>query len=60
MTVDQYTSEHDFNDCIEIRKDQEVVFKGTIRGLQNHFYDLAQCEIKKNYQLTEHSHYLTI
>ena len=60
MTVDQYTSKYEFNDHVEIRKDQKVVFKGTIRKLQDHFYDLGQCELKKSYQLTEHSHDLKI
>lgn len=43
MTVDQYTLELCVNQHVEIAKNGKVVFKGTIRELQEHFYTWGQC-----------------
>lgn len=60
MTVDQYTSKFCVNDYVEIKKEGEIVFKGTIKELQELFYTLGQCIIEERYQLTEHSHYIKL
>ena len=60
MTVDQYTVEIPAGQCVEIVKGGNVVFKGTIRDLQEYFYTLCQCEIDgKPYQIAS-THHITI
>lgn len=60
MTVDQYTVEIPADQCVEIIKDGKIVFKGTIRELQKHFYTWCQCEVDDNpYQLVN-THYIRI
>ena len=45
MTIDQYTLEIYVDQCVEIAKNGKIVFKGTIRELQEHFYTLCQCDV---------------
>ena len=60
MTVDQYTLELSVKECIEISIDEKIMFKGTIRELQEHFYTLCQREINEEpYQLAS-THYIKI
>ena len=60
MTVDQYTLELSVGQCVEITKNGKIVFKGTIRELQEHFYTLCQCEVDSEpYQLAN-THYIKI
>ena len=60
MTVDQYTLEILVDQCVEISRDGKLVFKGTIRELQEHFYTLGQCEVyEEPYQLAN-THYIKI
>ena len=60
MTVDQYTLDVSVKECVEIAKDGKIVFKGTIRELQEHFYTLCQCEVDgEPYQLAN-THYIKI
>ena len=60
MTVDQYTLEFPVNQFVEITKDKKIVFKGTIRELQTHFYTWGQCEVDDvPYQLAN-MHYIKI
>lgn len=60
MTVDQYTLGITVDQCVEISKDGKIVFKGTIRELQEHFYTLGQCEVNEEpYQLAN-THYIKI
>lgn len=60
MTVDQYTLDILVDQCVEIAKDGKVVFKGTIKELQEHFYTWCQREVDdKPYQLAN-THYIRI
>ena len=60
MTVDQYTLEFPVDQCVEISKKGKVVFKGTIRELQERFYTWAKYEINgKPYKLAN-THYIKI
>lgn len=60
MTVDEYTLEIIIDQCVEISKNGTIVYKGTIRKLQDHFYTYGQCEVDgKPYQLAN-THYIKI
>ena len=60
MTVDQYTSEIPVDQYVEISKDGKIVFKGTIRELQEHFYTLGQCEVNEEPYHLANTHYIKI
>lgn len=60
MTVDRYSAKFPVDQHVEIAKGKEIVFKGTIRELQEHFYTFGQCEVDgKPYQLAN-THYIKI
>ena len=60
MTVDQYTLKFFVKECVELSNDGKIVFKGTIRELQEYFYTLCQCEVDgEPYQLAN-THYIKI
>lgn len=60
MTVDQYTVEIPADQCVEIIKGGNVVFKGTIRELQEYFYTWCQCVVDGKPYQTASTHHITI
>ena len=57
MTVDEYTNTIPVDKCVEITQNGNIVFKGTIRELQEYFYSLCQCEIiEEPYELANRHH----
>lgn len=60
MTVDQYTLYFSVKECVVISNDRKIVFKGTIRELQEYIYTLCQYEVDgEPYQLAN-THYIKI
>lgn len=60
MTVDQYTLKFPVDQLVEISKNGKIVFKGTIRELQEHFYTLGQYEINSKPYKLANTHYIRI